>query len=138
MDNTAKVWSYEALRPILLPTSNEIEAVKERRMDLIVSEEGDVVESSAPVIKEMTEVDALRKIVDAELKPGRAKFFHFPLFSTSRVHSNYIDCIRWWGDLLLSKSTEGKVTLWGKDELAAPAAKVSWEKVLSRSSKERD
>uniref|UniRef100_A0A7S3G3X9 Uncharacterized protein n=1 Tax=Palpitomonas bilix TaxID=652834 RepID=A0A7S3G3X9_9EUKA len=71
----------------------------------------------------MTDIDAIRVIVEGALKPGRTKFIHFPIFSTSRIHTNYIDCVKWWGDLILSKSVEEQITLWGKNELAAPAAK---------------
>ncbi|GHP11408.1 hypothetical protein PPROV_001013600 [Pycnococcus provasolii] len=39
-----------------------------------------------------------------------------PIFSTTKVHSNYIDCVRWFGDLLLSKSVDSKILLWRPDE----------------------
>ena len=35
-----------------------------------------------------------------------------PLFSSFRVHDNYVDCVRWFGDLLLSKSVDQAVTVW--------------------------
>lgn len=37
----------------------------------------------------------------------------YPHFSTSMVHSNYIDCLAFHGDLILSKAAkEGKIVLW--------------------------
>ena len=43
----------------------------------------------------------------------------YPLFSTNTVHSDYVDSIKWVGDLILSKSTKNKVLLWGPDSSRA-------------------
>ena len=44
----------------------------------------------------------------------------FPLISTSRVHGNYVDCVRYFGDLLLSKSVEDVIELWTAKEPKRP------------------
>ncbi|KAL3148904.1 hypothetical protein ABBQ32_001772 [Trebouxia sp. C0010 RCD-2024] len=38
-----------------------------------------------------------------------------PFFSTHKVHWAYVDCVRWLGDLVLSKSVHNKVFLWEPD-----------------------
>ncbi len=40
-----------------------------------------------------------------------------PLFSTTQVHIDYIDCVRWVGNCIISKSTKNRVALWAPDSL---------------------
>ncbi|KAM0919379.1 hypothetical protein ACQ4PT_008286 [Festuca glaucescens] len=39
------------------------------------------------------------------------KYVQFPLM-TAVVHSNYVDCTRWLGDFVLSKSVDNEIILW--------------------------
>jgi polycomb protein EED len=50
---------------------------------------------------------------DAEF---RAIFVQFPQFCTRRVHTDYLDCVRFVGQLIASKSVEGRISLWRPDK----------------------
>ncbi len=50
---------------------------------------------------------------NAARSSAETKVIHYPHFATSAVHSNYVDCVCFYGDLILSKaSEEDKIVLW--------------------------
>lgn len=52
-------------------------------------------------------------------RPGNRAFPTYtqqlPIFSTTQVHDDYVDSVRWVGNCVLSKSTKNKVSLWMPD-----------------------
>lgn len=54
-------------------------------------------------------------VVASTDKSFPVEFLQFPLYSTTQLHTDYVDCVRWVGDCLLTKSTNNRIVLWAPD-----------------------
>lgn len=49
----------------------------------------------------------------AQRSSAETTVIHYPHFATSAVHSNYVDCVSFYGDMIVSKAAaENKIVLW--------------------------
>ena len=68
--------------------------------------------ATPPLADSMAEAATWRK----PLANFRTIIIDTPMFSSSSVHDDYVDCVGWLGDTVLSKSVDGIVKLWVPDE----------------------
>ncbi|BES91710.1 WD domain, G-beta repeat [Nesidiocoris tenuis] len=50
---------------------------------------------------------------------------HFPDWTTRNVHRNYIDCVLWFGRMVLSKSTENNIILWQPGKIGSEEKEIN-------------
>ncbi|VDL61041.1 unnamed protein product, partial [Hymenolepis diminuta] len=53
-----------------------------------------------------------KSAAENEGKPFPTLQQHYPDYSTQEPHGNYVDCVRWFGGLVISKSCENRVVVW--------------------------
>jgi polycomb protein EED len=93
MDNTVKIWSLDSME---LAAAIDASHVREGVAAGAGAGSGGSAAATSAVAAPRT----------------RPIFIQYPAFSTRRVHGDYVDCVRWLGNAVLSKSTHNKICLW--------------------------
>ncbi|GBC16285.1 WD40 repeat-like protein [Rhizophagus irregularis] len=105
MDHTIKIWSL--CTPIMKNAINSSPSTTNSRL------------SSASTSSTSSRASSCCSSNSALLK---AVTVHYPIFSTAGVHGNFVDCIRWYGDLLLTRcANDAKILLWKPDVKLEPS-----------------
>jgi polycomb protein EED len=142
MDNTIKIWALDTEK--VIEAVEESYEVKKKVLasslppddDEEVSSVGSTSNATTAQGSPATAVDSTAALggggddvaMEAAAAPPKTtavfktRFFQFPAYSTSKVHSDYVDCVRWMGDLIMSKSTGDKICLWKPNPLRKPDA----------------
>lgn len=55
---------------------------------------------------------------------------HVPEHTNNSSHRNYVDCVRFLGDLVLSKSTDNCISLWTPDEVTSSASESQSSSII--------
>lgn len=99
MDNTVKLWNIMG--------DDEDNSAAGVNIQAAIKKSDSVMPNDDPIIASAKNGNTTQ--VETKFKPV---FQQTPYFSTNKVHTDYVDCVQFVGDLILSKSVHNKVVLW--------------------------
>ncbi|KAF2260763.1 WD40 repeat-like protein [Lojkania enalia] len=115
-DKSVRIWSLDpahAKQPTAAICSPVLQR-KEGVLALGMHRKGDYVFSGG--IDTRINLWRIPKFRKEELGTDKPRQIHYPYFSSSEIHSNFIDCIQWHNDLIISRASgECKILLWRID-----------------------
>ncbi|RII06573.1 hypothetical protein CUC08_Gglean009799 [Alternaria sp. MG1] len=63
--------------------------------------------------------------LDKHAGTDKPAIVHYPHFSTTEIHTDFVDCVQWYDDLILSHACrENKIILWSIDEFNSDRSTV--------------
>eukprot|EP00956_Cyclotella_meneghiniana_P002243 scaffold2530_cov87-Cyclotella_meneghiniana.AAC.9 len=101
MDNTVKLWN-------VMGEDDDSSAAAGVNVEVAIKESDNVMPNDDPILA-CARNNGITTQVETKFKPV---FQQTPYFSTNKVHTDYVDCVQFIGDLILSKSVHNKVVLW--------------------------
>ncbi|GBC10046.1 hypothetical protein RclHR1_00930024 [Rhizophagus clarus] len=148
-DDSIRLWNLETMKTIVIFGGEN--GHREPVLSIDVHLTGDFLVSSGmdhaikiwtlctPVMKHAIETSFLNSSSSSSRPPSSQEkccsshgasskkvTVHYPIFTTTQLHNNYVDCVRWYGDLLLSRcAADAKIMLWKPDVELIPFDKSS-------------
>ena len=63
--------------------------------------------------------------LEEHMGTDKPAMIHYPHFATTEVHTDFVDCVQWYNDLIFSHAArEGKIILWKIDEFSSDSVNV--------------
>lgn len=103
LDNAIKIWNLN-------------DAKQNMNMDALIQESYEINklthENTKPRFEKNGNFNENRNSNVTKLRKYHTRMMQFPVFSSKKIHSDYVDHCEFVGDLIISKSTESLIKIW--------------------------